>query len=77
MEINKEYSKILISKIRFNRTKLGITQAQLANKINISPIIYSHIESGRRELKILEFVKLSKFLNIKIDEIIDIALSEI
>ena len=76
MNINKEYNLILISKIRFKRLELGITQAQLANKIDISPITFSHIESGRREIKIFEVVKLCKYLNFRIDELLDICLDE-
>ncbi|WP_010177343.1 helix-turn-helix domain-containing protein [Aquimarina agarilytica] len=77
MDTNKEYNSLLISKIRIKRLELGLTQSHLANKIGISPITFSHIESGRREIKVFEVVKLCKYLNIKIDEVLEICYNKI
>ncbi|TPN86088.1 helix-turn-helix domain-containing protein [Aquimarina algicola] len=71
MDANKNYNKTLTTTIRLKRIERGITQAELAKNVNISPIIYGHIESGRRELKIYEFVNLCHYLDIDIDETLE------
>jgi len=68
IETNKKYNETLVKEIRLKRIQLGLTQAELAKKVGISPIIYGHIETCRRELKILEFFNLSNFLDLPIDE---------
>lgn len=68
MDANKKYNEILVKEIRLKRIQLGLTQAELAKKVKISPIIYGHIETCRRELKILELFNLCNFLDLPINE---------
>lgn len=68
MDTNKKYNEILVKEIRLKRIQLGLTQAELAKKVDISPIIYGHIETYRRELKILELFNLCNFLDLPINE---------
>jgi len=56
-------------KIRTKRRKLGITQANLAKKISISPSCLNLIESGKRKMNVDLLLKLSNELNIEISDI--------
>jgi len=54
------------------RTKRGLTQAQLAQKVNVSPSSIGMYEQGRREPKNSILVRICKELNASGDYILDI-----
>lgn len=68
MEPSKKINDIIVKEIRLKRIQLGLTQAELAKKVGISPITYGHIETCRRELKIIELYNLCKYLDLPIEE---------
>ena len=57
-------------RIKGLREDSDLTQAQLGKLLNKSQQGYSHIESGRAELKIDDLIKLCEFYNLSADYII-------
>ena len=58
------------NRMRNLREDKDLTQAKVGEILNKSQQGYSHIESGRAELKIEDLAKLCKFYNISADYII-------
>ena len=56
-------------KIKTKRRKLGITQANLAKKLSISPSYLNLIESAKRKVNVDLLLKLANELDIKISDI--------
>ena len=56
-------------KIKSNRRKLGISQADMAKKLAISPSYLNLIESGKRKINVDLLIKLSSELGIEISDI--------
>ena len=56
-------------KIKTKRRKMGITQADLSNKVSISPSYLNLIESGKRKVNVDLLLKLASELNIEISDI--------
>ncbi len=59
-------------KLKNLRTKSGLTQAQLAQRLNVSPSSIGMYEQGRREPKNSILVRICKELNASGDYILDI-----
>ncbi len=57
-------AKKIGNKIRLLRENLGLSQAELAKKMNFSRVTITHIEAGKRDLEALELIKFSKIFNI-------------
>lgn len=55
--------------IKTLRTKRGLSQSELAQKIGISRPSYISVEQGKRELSLSEFEKLSSILGVSLDEL--------
>ncbi|OEH66159.1 MULTISPECIES: helix-turn-helix domain-containing protein [Lactobacillus] len=53
----------------FKRIKLGLSQAELAEKLNVSPALISQIESGKRNPSYKMMVKFSEFFNESVDSL--------
>lgn len=60
--VNKSISKT----IREQRTKLGLKQKDLANKINVTPTVIQQYENGSSQTDIKILVKLEKALKCKL-----------
>lgn len=58
-------------KIRKIRKAHGLSQEELAEKINISTTHMSHIETGNTKLSLPVFVDIAAALEIKTDELLD------
>ena len=56
-------------KIKTKRRKIGITQANLAKRLSISPSYLNLIESGKRKVNVDLLIKLANELNIEISDI--------
>ena len=56
-------------KIRTKRRKTGVSQANLAKKLSISPSYLNLIESGKRKINVDLLLKLVNELNIEISDI--------
>ena len=59
-------------KIKQARERVGLTQSQLANKLNISPSTIGMYEQSRREPDYLTLIKMSNILKFSINEILGI-----
>ncbi len=62
-------------RIRIERKKLGMSQATLAEKIDISTTHMSHIETGSTKLSLATFVRLTECLNVLADTLLFPALA--
>lgn len=70
--MNKEFCKNL----KNTRITLGLTQAQLANKLNMSPSTIGMYEQGRRKPNIESLRKLCTALNISVDELLNVKIKK-
>jgi len=61
-KVNKSISEV----IRTQRTKLGLKQKELANKINVTPTIIQQYENGSIKSDIKILIKLEKALKCKL-----------
>ena len=61
-KVNKSISEV----IRTQRTKLGLKQKDLANKINVTPTIIQQYENGSIKSDIKILIKLEKALKCKL-----------
>ena len=55
------------SKIRFLREEMEITQLELSKKLNMNNRVLSKIESGDRQLRDDELIKIADFFNVSTD----------
>ena len=58
------------SRIQFCRKRMGYTQEQLSEKMNVSIQMISNMERGNKAIKIDNLVKLSKTLDVSTDYIL-------
>ena len=58
-------------KIKFERTKKGLSQEQLAEFSDISIHSISNIETGKTDVKYTNLLKLAKAFEIKVCELLD------
>lgn len=58
-------------KLKILRKKLGITQANLAKKLGISPSTVGMYEQGRREPDSTMLIKIADLFNVSVDYLID------
>jgi len=63
-------------KIRKIRKAHGLSQEELAEKVNISTTHMSHIETGNTKLSLPVLVDIAMILNVKTDELLDIGTLE-
>ena len=71
--MNKEFCQNL----KKARIKLGLTQVQLADRLNISPSTIGMYEQGRREPDIKLLQKICESLNISADELLNVKINNI
>ncbi len=64
--INAKIGKL----IKYRREELGISQQHLAAKMNLPRPTVSQIENGQRKITAEELVKLSKILNLTVNQIL-------
>ena len=58
-------------KIRIFRKKNGLSQEELAEKVNISTTHMSHIETGGTKLSLPVLVDIANALNVRTDDLLD------
>ena len=63
--------KIFCKNLKDARKYAGLTQKQIAEKLNVVESCYANWEQGRTEPNISNLRNLSKILNISIDELIN------
>lgn len=64
-----DYKKLGVS-IRSKRKKLGLTQEELAEKVNLSPTHISNIETGKTKVSLQALILICNVLNCLIDELL-------
>ena len=57
-------------RIRYYRKKQGLSQEQLAEKVNISTTHMSHIETGNTKLSLQVFADLAEALQVSVDSLL-------
>ena len=57
--------RALISVIVATRNAAGLTQRQLAAKLNRSNSFVWKLEAGERQLNVLEFIEIARILDVK------------
>lgn len=58
-------------KIRKIRKAHGLSQAELAEKVNVSTTHMSHIETGNTKLSLPVFVDIAAALEVRMDDLLD------
>ena len=61
----------LAENIKYYRNQMGMTQSQLAKKLNGKKSLVCNYEKGYSTPDILTVCKLAKFFNITVDELIE------
>ncbi len=56
--------------LKIARIKKGLSQKQLADKVGISPATVSKAETGKFDLRLSTLIKLSKVLDVSVEELI-------
>jgi transcriptional regulator with XRE-family HTH domain len=59
-------------KIRLIREAKGLTQEQVAEKLEIAPSTYGDIERGENDLKLSKLQKIAEVLEIKLSELFEL-----
>jgi transcriptional regulator with XRE-family HTH domain len=67
-----DFNRHLGMKIKRKREQVNMSQEKLAEILSISRTSLSQIENGRRELKSVELVEISKAFNCSVDELLDL-----
>ncbi len=63
--------KVLGKNIKSNRKKCNITQEQLAEMCDITPVFVSQIENAMRKPSLETVYNMSKMLNVSVDELLN------
>lgn len=75
MSISKKqiesYKKLFGKRLKEIRVNKGMSQLDLASYLNVDKTSISRIENGRTNLTLITMVKLSKALDIRINELFD------
>ncbi len=64
---NKKLLKIYGLNLKFERTKLGVTQEKVAEGLDVSTVYVSNVESGKCDLSLTNAYKFAKFYNKSLD----------
>lgn len=64
--------KAIGARIKLIRQGLGLNQATVAEKLNVSPALITAYETGRREPSIKVLIQLAKLLNVTTDWLLDV-----
>lgn len=67
---HKRY-QAMIALLRHKREAVGVTQIQLAEKLNISQTVVSKIETCERRLDIIELMDICRSINIPFTDFIN------
>lgn len=68
-EKDSEFLKKFGQQLAKTRKDKGLTQEEVAFSVGVSPTYIGFIEQGRRNPTILNIYKISKVLNIKLNEL--------
>lgn len=57
-------------RIRKLRKEMGKTQEQIAEKADMTPVHYSHIETGNTKASLSSFIKIANALEVGVDDLL-------
>ncbi|MBP3821549.1 helix-turn-helix transcriptional regulator [bacterium] len=69
--MNTKILSNLGNKLKILRKQKGLTQEQLAEKVNVHPTYIGKIESGKNNISVLLLFKISRALDVKLLDIFD------
>ncbi len=61
------FSKAVGQEVRSARTKLGLTQAQVAGKLGVSPAYITNVEAGRLNLTIGQLAHIAAAMQVGLE----------
>lgn len=61
--------KVFARSLTYHRSRLGLTQAQLAERVGTTPSYVGHLERGEREPSLLTLGALASALNLNVGEL--------
>ena len=64
--MNENYGE----KIKAYRVKLGLTQGEVANELNVTPGYISNVENGRTAMSLRVLIYYAKLMGITLDELV-------
>lgn len=68
--IQKEYQKIFIERLKKYRKAAGLTQKELGELVQVSPMGMSHYARGERDIPTHTLIRIAKILNVSTDELL-------
>ena len=69
--MHKDFDKALGAALREARKEKGLSQQDVAEKLNVSKMAVSHWEKGDRSMTALNLIKYCKAIGISIDTALD------
>lgn len=69
-KIEKQYRERITERLRYYRLKAGLTQKELAELVQVSPMGMSHYARGERDLPTHTLIRISKVLNVTADKLL-------
>jgi transcriptional regulator with XRE-family HTH domain len=71
--MNEELAEVIGKAARAARDKMGLTQAQVAERIQLTPLVYSRIERGKMLPSVPSLVRLCAALHLSPEEALGFA----
>ena len=68
--IQKEYQKIFIERLKKYRKAAGLTQKELGELVQVSPMGMSHYARGERDMPTHTLIRIAKILNVSADDLL-------
>lgn len=69
-KIQERYQRELAARIKEARLKLGLTQKELGDKVQVSPQVFSRYERCERDIPIHTVIRLAKVLGMSTDQLL-------
>lgn len=66
----EEYKKIFIERLKKYRKAAGLTQKELGELVQVSPMGMSHYARGERDVPTHTLIRIAKILNVSTDELL-------
>lgn len=71
MRKNAKLTKTICKKIRKYRHEAGLTQEELAEKVDVSRVYIGYVEQGRNTPSLEMLGKIAKALKVKLSDIVE------
>ena len=70
MSLSEQFQQIFGERIKSQRRKLGLTQHELSERLNISRTMLANIESGTQRTSVLLLARLAQTLEISVEDLV-------